>query len=107
MSLTKSQKDEVRKGVPMVLKINEKQAAKVHRLARDECANCDNGNCLLLDDGDECRCVQLLSISSISCRYFRDAVLPLDRKLHAQITEQNAHNNTTRKGAERRNNEKD
>lgn len=89
----------------MVLKINEKQAARVHHLARDECANFEDGNCLILDDGDECRCVQLFSISSISCRYFRDAVLPLDAALHAEITGQNAHPKNRHRCAERRKNE--
>ena len=37
--------------------------ASVHRLVKDLCANCDeDGNCLLLDDGEEHKCVQLLSI---------------------------------------------
>ena len=36
-----------------MLKITSKQADKVHRLAKDCCANCDeNGNCILLDDGE-------------------------------------------------------
>ena len=45
----------------MVLKITRKQSAKVRKLARRECCNCYKGNCLLLDDGEECKCVQLIS----------------------------------------------
>lgn len=26
-----------------------------------ECCNCVDGNCLLLDNGEECKCVQLIS----------------------------------------------
>ena len=52
---------------------------------RAECANNDCGNCLLLDDGETCVCVQAISYSLL-CRYFREAVLPADRRLYAEIT---------------------
>lgn len=43
-----------------MMKITPKQAEKVHRLVASLCANCDeDGNCLLLDDGEEHKCVQL------------------------------------------------
>lgn len=43
-----------------MLKITSKQADKVHCLVKEQCANCDeNGNCILLDDGEAHRCVQL------------------------------------------------
>ena len=46
-----------------MMKITPKQAEKVHRLVRELCANCDeDGNCILLDDGEAHRCVQLISI---------------------------------------------
>ena len=51
-----------------------------HRRARrlvHECCNYDEGNCLLLDDGEPCVCVQSISLS-LMCRWFRVAVLPLD-----------------------------
>ncbi|MBQ7715774.1 MAG: cysteine-rich VLP protein, partial [Clostridia bacterium] len=35
-----------------MLRITPKQARKVRRLARDQCCNCVDGTCLLLDDGD-------------------------------------------------------
>ena len=43
-----------------------------------------NGNCLLLDDGEECVCVQSISYSLL-CRWFQAAVLPLDAALYAEI----------------------
>ncbi len=54
-----------------------------HRRARrlvHECCNYDEGNCLLLDDGEPCVCVQSISFS-LMCRWFRVAVLPLDGEL--------------------------
>ena len=44
-----------------------------HRRARrlvHECCNYDGGNCLLLDDGEPCVCVQSISLS-LMCRWFR------------------------------------
>ena len=48
------------------------------------CANYDGGNCLLLDDGEPCVCVQSISYSLL-CKYFRNAVLPAEPKLEAEI----------------------
>ena len=42
-----------------------------------ECCNYDSGNCLLLEDGEPCVCVQSISYSLL-CRWFTAAVLPLD-----------------------------
>lgn len=43
-----------------MMKITPKQVERVHRLARELCANCDeDGNCILLDDGEAHHCVQL------------------------------------------------
>ena len=73
-----------------MLKITPKQADKVHCLVKEECANCDeNGNCILLDDGEAHRCVQLISIYGIYCNYFKNAVLPSDQELFEQIKKQN------------------
>ena len=63
-----------------------------HRRARrlvHECCNYDGGNCLLLDDGEPCVCVQSISLS-LMCRWFRVAVLPLDGEL-ASHTEPATH----------------
>ena len=60
------------------------QFRTVQRLVH-ECCNNDNGNCLLMDDGwDTCICVQSIARSLI-CKYFRAAVLPLDRELEAAL----------------------
>ena len=42
-----------------------------------ECCNYDCGNCLLLDNSEECVCPQSITYSLI-CKWFRAAVLPLD-----------------------------
>lgn len=60
------------------------QYRNARRLTR-ECCNYCNGNCLLLDDGEECVCVQSISYSLL-CRWFKVAVLPLDTALCAEIT---------------------
>ncbi len=48
------------------------------------CCNYDCGNCLLLDDGEECICPQSITYSLI-CKWFRAAVLPLDASLCAAL----------------------
>ena len=73
----------------MILKLNSKQSAKVRKLVRRECCNCVDGNCLLLDDGEECKCVQLISQYGIYCNYFRKAVLPTEKELYEEILQQN------------------
>ena len=72
-----------------MLRITPKQARTVRRLARDQCCNCVDGNCLLLGDGDSHPCVQMISYYGIYCKYFLNAVLPAEKKLYAQIIEQN------------------
>lgn len=59
------------------------QYRKARKLTHECCNYCD-GNCLLLDDGEECVCVQSISYSLL-CRWFRAAVLPLDGTLYAEI----------------------
>lgn len=49
-----------------------------------ECCNYDSGNCLLLEDGEPCVCVQSISYSLL-CRWFIAAVLPLDEALEAAL----------------------
>ena len=71
-------------------KITPKQAEKVPRLVKSLCANCDeNGNCILLDDGEAHRCVLLISIYGIYCNYFKNAVLLSDKELYEQIQKHN------------------
>ena len=59
------------------------QYRKACRLVH-ECCNYDQGNCLLLDRGDGCVCVQRISYSLL-CRWFQTAVLPLDHELYAVL----------------------
>ena len=49
-----------------------------------QCCNYDEGNCLALSGWDTCVCVQSISRSLI-CKYFRAAVLPLDRELETAL----------------------
>lgn len=37
-----------------VKRLTPPQSRKVNALVRRTCCNYDNGNCILLDDGDEC-----------------------------------------------------
>ena len=62
---------------------NYLQYRKVRRLVH-ECCNYDGGNCIALDDGEECVCVQSISYSLL-CRWFRAAVLPLDKELETAL----------------------
>ena len=49
-----------------------------------ECCNYDNGNGIVLDNGEPCVCVQSISYS-LPCRWFLAVVLPLDWKLEAAL----------------------
>lgn len=60
--------------------MSEQSRRKAYALIRSLCANYYNGECLPL----ECDCPQM-KIHSLSCKYFREAVLPADRKLAAEI----------------------
>ena len=64
-------------------RMNYRQYRKARKLTHECCNYCD-GNCLLMDAGAECVCVQSIS-SSLLCRWFRAAVLPLDGALYAEI----------------------
>ena len=59
------------------------QYRRTRRLVH-ECCNYDGGNCLALDDGEGCVCVQSISYSLL-CKWFRAAVLPMDRELEAAL----------------------
>ena len=73
----------------MVLKVTPEQRAKINALVRKSCCNCYKENCLLLDDGEETKCVQLISRYGIYCEYFMTAVLPAEKELYAEILRQN------------------
>lgn len=72
-----------------IRRMDEGQYRRAKKLIRGLCANCDGGNCLLLDDGETTVCPQLITYS-VLCRYFRAAVLPADRELYADIMERDA-----------------
>ncbi|MCD7982180.1 MAG: cysteine-rich VLP domain-containing protein [Clostridiales bacterium] len=63
--------------------LNYHQYRTMRRLVH-ECCNYDEGNCLLLEREDTCVCVQSISYS-LCCKWFREAVLPLDAELEATL----------------------
>ena len=50
------------------------QRREAVKLIRKLCCNYDDGNCLLLDDGDEHVCPQSISYS-VNCKFFRHVLL--------------------------------
>ena len=60
-----------------------RQYRRARRLVR-ECCHYDNGQCIVLDEGDGCVCVQSIS-HSLLCHWFRVAVLPLDHQLETVL----------------------
>lgn len=65
-------------------RMTPQQCRRAYALIRKTCCNFDNGNCLLLDDGEACPCPQLISFS-VLCKWFRVAVLPADKELYAEL----------------------
>ena len=68
----------------MLPQMTGRQRYRANALIKKLCANYIDGNCLLLDDGESCVCVQSISYSLL-CKYFRNAVLPADPVLEAEI----------------------
>lgn len=67
-----------------IIHMTEEQLARVRKLIRKQCCNYDNGKCLLFD-WPECNvCPQWISYSLL-CKWFRDAVLPNDKQLEAEL----------------------
>jgi hypothetical protein len=64
-------------------RLTQEQLPLVRRLVR-QCCNYDHGECIALDDGAGCPCVQTISYSLL-CRWFRNAVLPLDPVLELRL----------------------
>ena len=60
-----------------------RQYRRARRLVR-ECCNYDNGQCMVLDEGDGCVCVQSIS-HSLLCRWFRAAVQLVRRSFPARL----------------------
>lgn len=69
----------------MSLKITGSQHRRITKLIKRLCCNYDDGNCIALDDGEPCHCIQEISEYRIYCNYFKNAVLPVDKKLYAEI----------------------
>ncbi len=65
-------------------RMNRHQLSMIRKLIRSRCANYDQGNCLVLDDEEECICPQYWAYSLL-CKYFRSAVLPNDPELEEEI----------------------
>lgn len=68
----------------MIIRLTSKQSRRINALIRKECCNYDNGNCILLDDGDPRVCIQSISLS-LNCKWFWIAVLPLDKELYTEL----------------------
>lgn len=64
--------------------MNKGQQHQAKKLIKSLCCNYRDGNCLLLDDGEPCVCVQSIAYS-LCCNYFRVAVLPTEPVLEAEI----------------------
>ena len=60
------------------------QRKQANALIRRECCCYEDGNCMLLDDGDTCACPQTASFS-VCCKWFRWSVLPQIGTLEAEI----------------------
>ena len=60
------------------------QRKRANSLIRRACCNCESGDCIALDNGDTCACPQMISYT-VCCKWFRWAVLPLDKPLEAEI----------------------
>lgn len=73
----------------MKWRIYPSQRGRVNELVRRRCCCYDHGNCILLDDGEARRCVQIISRSGIYCNYFLKAVLPAEKELYTEILRQN------------------
>lgn len=55
-------------------RMTPRQRQEAVKLIRKVCCNYDDGNCLLLDDGESCVCVQSISYS-VNCKFFRRVLL--------------------------------
>ena len=85
-TITRQQVGTVERALQIFMKLGLVEMCIRDRARRlvHECCNYDEGNCLLLDDGEPCVCVQSISLS-LMCRWFRVAVLPLDGELAAAL----------------------
>lgn len=68
----------------MIWTLSPQQEQRIRELI-PACCNWERGHCLPLDMA----CPQQLSPSRVSCKYFRNAVLPAEKELYAEIIRQN------------------
>ena len=64
----------------MLPQMTPRQRIRANKLIRRLCANCIEGECVALD----CECPQMISYTLL-CKYFKNAVLPVDKELEAEI----------------------
>ena len=65
--------------------LGEVNIRRVSSIVRKECCNCrPDGTCILLDDVDSHRCPQIQS-KQLLCRFARNAVIPIDPALMADL----------------------
>ena len=69
----------------MSKEFTRKQKRKVKVLISKYCANFHDNECIALDEGDGCVCVQNIS-DHMMCNYFRNSVLPNDEALEKELT---------------------
>ena len=67
-----------------MIHMTEDQLSRVRKLIRKMCCNYDEGNCLLFDWPECSICPQWITYSLL-CKWFRDAVLPNDRRLESEL----------------------
>lgn len=73
----------------MIWRIHPSHLNRVSELVKTLCCCYDDGNCILLDDRESHKCVQIISCTGIYCNYFKRAVLPADKELYKQIKKHN------------------
>lgn len=73
----------------MIWRIHPSHLNRVNELVKTLCCCYDDGNCILLYDGETHKCVQIISCTGIYCNYFKRAVLPTDKELYKQIKKHN------------------
>ena len=71
-----------------IARMNDKQLKEARKLIKKRCCNFDHGICLLLD-WPFCNVCPQYNSYSVSCKWFRDAVLPNDKAFEQEIY--NAH----------------
>ena len=83
-SIYKGLPDLERKQNGYLYQLTPSQHRKVKSIIYRECCSYEDGNCVEFDDGESHICVQCHT-SSIICKWFRFAVLPLFKELEAEI----------------------